>query len=134
VSTFGLYLKIYLVARKKRPDQNFSCLESGKKAIFVQPLETVESACKHKRLATMHPGDVLRDRYREVLFGEVWNGTSSPPGGVAETKVSERLAEFPFLSPSILRNDGVLYHSLLRLTSPQQVLGAILRDAGLSCK
>jgi hypothetical protein len=49
----------------------------------------------------MRPGDVLRDRYREVLFGEVWNGTSSPPGGVAETKVSERLAEFPFLSHSL---------------------------------
>jgi hypothetical protein len=82
----------------------------------------------------MHPGNVLRDRYREDLFREVWNGTSSPPGGVAETKVSERLVEFPFLSHSLAVDLNVLYHSLLRLTSPQQVLGAILRDAGLSCK
>jgi hypothetical protein len=48
----------------------------------------------------MHPGDVPRDRYREVLFGEVWSNILAS-GGVAETKISERLAELPFPSHSL---------------------------------
>jgi len=34
----------------------------------------------------------------------------------------------------LLEGDSVLYHSLFKLASPQQVLGAFVRDAGLSCK
>ena len=52
------------------------------------------------------------------------------------TDISEAVAAGKVREIAIAREvgDSVLYHSLFGLASPQQVLGAFVRDAGLSCK
>src|SRR5271157_5323004 len=69
----------------------------------------------------------------DVSFGEVWNILASLVVRRRRLRQASGCRSF-FLSPSILGNDNVLYHSPIGLASLQQMLGAGVLGTWFSCK